>query len=289
MQSDFNTEPKRCLKRTSTNSVDRPTTNSRNATASKNMKIADFFTKSEKTSSDSAKKEASEIQFINKVSWKIIERENLSLRYGLLYSKSTAANLLCRCEKELQYNTGDLAKVKMFGKLIDIPRKQVAHGDAGLSYTFSGNTVPALPWTPLLREIRDHVSKATGYEFNFVLINRYKDGHDYMGEHKDDEKDLCQGYPIASLSLGQSRDFIFKHQDCRGGQKKSKSLGKGDVRTLDPVSILLEHGSLLLMEHPTNSFWYHSLPRRTRALGIRLNMTFRRMNAAYCKPVPGYS
>ncbi|GFR77074.1 alpha-ketoglutarate-dependent dioxygenase alkB-like protein 2, partial [Elysia marginata] len=163
----------------------------------------------------------------------------------------------------------------------------VAHGDTGLSYTFSGNTVPALPWTPLLKEIRAHVSEVTGYNFNFVLINRYKDGNDYIGEHKDDEKDLCPGYPIASLSLGQPRDFIFKHQDCRGSHKKNKS--KGETKTQEPVSVLLENGSLLLMEHPTNTFWYHSLPRRTRALGVRLNMTFRQMNPDYCKPVPGYS
>ena len=38
-----------------------------------------------------------------------------------------------------------------------------------------------------------------------------------MGEHKDDEKDLCQDYPIASLSLGQARDFVFKHQDKKRG------------------------------------------------------------------------
>ena len=79
-----------------------------------------------------------------------------------------------------------------------------------------------------------------------------------MGEHKDDEKDLCQGYPIASLSLGQPRDFIFKHQDSRGSLKKQKNQSQGGVKVLKPVTIQLEHGSLLLMEHPTNSYWYHS-------------------------------
>lgn len=105
---------------------------------------------------------------------------------------------------------------------------------------------------------------------------RYKDGKDYMGEHKDDEKDLQSGYPIASLSLGQTRDFVFKHQDSRG---------KNARRKIDTVTIQLEHGSLLLMKHPTNSYWYHSLPKRMKAEGLRINMTFRMMDKSHCKHV----
>ncbi|KAK3085133.1 hypothetical protein FSP39_024913 [Pinctada imbricata] len=89
-----------------------------------------------------------------------------------------------------------------------------------------------------------------------------------MGEHKDDEDDLVFGHPIASLTLGQPRDFIFRHGDSRGKNAKRK---------IDPVKIKLEDGSLLMMNYPTNSYWYHSLPPRKTAPGIRINMTFRLM------------
>ena len=46
-----------------------------------------------------------------------------------------------------------------------------------------------------------------------------------MGEHKDDEKELDPDVPIASISLGQARDFYFKHQDAR--PPKSKAINKG--------------------------------------------------------------
>ncbi|XP_070204502.1 DNA oxidative demethylase ALKBH2-like [Littorina saxatilis] len=164
----------------------------------------------------------------------------------------------------------------MFGKWVDIPRKQSAYGEPGLSYTFSGNTVPARPWIPSLTCIRDRISALSGFDFNFVLVNRYKDGCDYMGEHKDDEKDLADGHPIASLSLGQPRDFYFKHQDSRG---------KKATRKMDTVKLVLEHGGLLLMNPPTNRFWYHALPKRTRLSDVRINLTFRKMNPAMCKPV----
>jgi len=97
-----------------------------------------------------------------------------------------------------------------------------------------------------------------------------------MGEHKDDEKDLEQGYPIASLSLGQPRDFYFKHQDSRG---------KNATRKIDPVKLVLDHGGLLLMKAPTNQFWYHALPQRKRLKNVRINLTFRKMNPAMCRPL----
>ncbi|UYV71463.1 MYBL1 [Cordylochernes scorpioides] len=142
----------------------------------------------------------------------------------------------------------------------------VAFGEEGLTYTFSGVTVPALTWDPIILTIRDLVSELVGCQFNFVLLNRYKDGTDKIGEHRDDEKDLVPKAPIASLSLGAERDFIFRHVDARQG--------KADI---DPVTIPLTSGSLLVMRHPTNDVWYHSLPERRNVFSPRINLTFRVM------------
>jgi len=218
-------------------------------------------------SSNSAKK-------VKMFNWKTLSGENLNVVHTMLYNSNEARELLTRCENELSYFDEELAQVQIFGKWMQIPRKHVAHGDPSLTYTFSNNTIPARPWTALLTEVREVISQASGYDYNFVLINRYNGGSDYMGEHKDDEKDLCQDYPIASLSLGQTRDFVFKHQDKKRG-----------IRQVAPVKVPLKHGMLLLMHHPTNRFWYHSLPKRAKAHGVRINMTFRRMDPSKCKPV----
>ncbi|KAI8480630.1 Alpha-ketoglutarate-dependent dioxygenase alkB 2 [Branchiostoma belcheri] len=155
--------------------------------------------------------------------------ENFNCDYTVLYRPSVASTLFQACEEEFVYNTGDLAQVQIFGKYRDIPRKQVAFGDPGLSYRFSGVEIPARPWSPLLRTIKDRIQEVTGQEFNFVLINRYKDGLDYIGEHRDDEEGLVQNAPIASLSLGQKRDFIFKHCDARGKYKKRSEVSHKTV------------------------------------------------------------
>jgi alpha-ketoglutarate-dependent dioxygenase alkB family protein 2 len=81
---------------------------------------------------------------------------------------------------------------------------------------------------------------------------------------------LDKNTPIASLSFGQQRLFVLKHQDAR-----KKGTAK---RNVPPVKVELQHGSLLLMNPPTNSYWYHSLPPKKSAPGVRINMTFRKIN-----------
>ena len=37
----------------------------------------------------------------------------------------------------------------------------------------------------------------------------------------------------------------------------------------------LVHGSLLLMQGPTQHHWVHAVPKTSRAVGERINLTFR--------------
>jgi alkylated DNA repair dioxygenase AlkB len=105
----------------------------------------------------------------------------------------------------------------------------------------------------------------------FYKYFRYANGNDRIGEHRDDEEDLIPFHPIASISLGQQRDFRFRHVSLVS--KTAKTL----LTTPDPFNITLEHGSLLMMNSPTNTNWYHSLPIRKKILKPRINLTFRNM------------
>ncbi|XP_044131288.1 DNA oxidative demethylase ALKBH2 [Bufo gargarizans] len=200
--------------------------------------------------------------------WKRIREENLNCDYTSLFNKAEADEIFQQLEKDIVYFTGDLSKVQVYGKWHNVPRKQVTFGDEGLTYTFSGITLSPKPWIPVLNLIRERVQLVTGHSFNFVLINRYKDGNDHIGDHRDDEKELVPQSPIASVSFGACRDFVFRHRDSRG---------KNSVRTIEPVKLELEHGSLLMMNFPTNVYWYHSLPVRRKVLAARVNLTFRKM------------
>lgn len=136
-------------------------------------------------------------EFSNPVPWKKIEAEGLDCDYAQLFSKNEADYLFQKLEEEVVYLTGtkssfvltgdeagiewlcvsvpgEEATVQVFGKVYNIPRKQATYGDAGLTYTYSGMTRMACPWTPTLEHIRNAVTRTTGQMFNFVLVNRWE-------------------------------------------------------------------------------------------------------------------
>ncbi|CAH2074720.1 unnamed protein product, partial [Iphiclides podalirius] len=163
----------------------------------------------------------------DKLIWKSIKEDGLDLEYAVVMPKSIANSLFCELENTLEYFTGDLTKIKVFGKVYPLPRQQVAYGDPGITYTYSGITVPALAWPTPVLAIRDLLFTLKGILYDFVLVNRYKNGLDHMGEHRDNEPDLDPRFPIASVSLGQERPFVLKHRDSRkrGPDKRCISPG----------------------------------------------------------------
>jgi alkylated DNA repair dioxygenase AlkB len=138
------------------------------------------------------------------------------------------------------------------------PRLTALYADAGLTYTYSGVTYPALAWTEELDAIRRRVEAAAGAPLNSVLLNRYRDGKDSIGFHADDEPELGTNPLVPSVSFGAERRFVLRH-------KKSKKRIEYD----------LKHGSLLIMGGTAQHFWDHALPKTTQAVGERINLTFR--------------
>jgi len=179
-------------------------------------------------------------------------------------------------EKNLKFNSDEESTVVVRGKRFKIPRKQVAYGDKGTYYRFSGNNVNAICWIKdgkpcdkvcrVLLKIKKLVEDHTGHKYNFVLINRYNDGNDCIGFHKDDEKQLGDTPNISCISLGQARDFQLKAHNFKPQE------------TEDRITVNLSAGSLLVMNHPTNEKWKHSVPRRARVNRPRISLTFRKMH-----------
>lgn len=144
------------------------------------------------------------------------------------------------------------------GKQILTKRKVAWYADAPFKYTYSGTTKQASPWVEKLYQLKTIVEKKTGEQFNSCLLNLYRNGEEAMAWHSDGEKDLKKHGAIASLSLGAERKFSFKH---KASKKK--------------VSLLLEHGSLLVMRGTTQDYWQHCLPPMKRITKPRINLTFR--------------
>jgi alkylated DNA repair dioxygenase AlkB len=145
------------------------------------------------------------------------------------------------------------------GRYHRVPRLTAWYGEPEARYRYSGKLHEPRPWPPLLDEIRQCVVKEVGQPLNAVLLNYYRDGQDSMGWHSDAEPELGRDPLIASLNLGGSRRFDLR----RVG---STRIGH---------SLMLEHGSLLVMRGPTQHHWQHQVAKTRRSCAPRLNLTFR--------------
>jgi len=143
------------------------------------------------------------------------------------------------------------------------PRRIALYGELGQSYNFSGLSVPAVPFSALISDLRSRVEEHTSARFNAAFLNFYEDHNHSIGFHSDDEEELGVNPTIASLSFGETRVFTMRHKF------------RHDV---PDVNIPLLDGTLLLMKGETQRHWEHGIERQEEQCGPRLNLTFRLMN-----------
>jgi alkylated DNA repair dioxygenase AlkB len=147
----------------------------------------------------------------------------------------------------------------IYGRQVKTPRLTAWYGDEGVSYTYSGRQFLGLPWTKELLDIKARIEPITQTTFNSVLLNYYRDGNDSMGWHSDDEPELGINPIIASVNFGQERRF-----DLRKTTDHHKK-----------HSVVLADGSLLVMKGDLQHHWQHQVAKSKKAMGARINLTFR--------------
>ncbi|PJJ66585.1 alpha-ketoglutarate-dependent dioxygenase AlkB family protein [Chryseobacterium geocarposphaerae] len=150
---------------------------------------------------------------------------------------------------------------KMYDKMVLTPRLTAWYGDSQYNES-EENKQPANPWTPELLSLKERIEKEFGYRFNGVLLNLYRDNNDSVAWHRDKESRYGKRPVIASISLGQTRNFDFRKKD----HHQSK------------YSLPLPHGSLLIMKGDLQEHWEHRIAKSTISMKERINLTFRLIN-----------
>ena len=164
----------------------------------------------------------------------------------------SADDLLDWCERVPSWRS---ERIRMFGRAQTVPRQVAWYGDPGLAYRYSGLDHGACGWPEALVRLRRALSGSFVSGLNFVLLNRYRHGRDWMGWHRDDERAIAG--PVVSVSLGATRRLRL---DAGAGT----------------VAVDLEHGSVLVFDGAVR----HALMRTRRPVEQRFNLTFRRIDAA---------
>lgn len=146
--------------------------------------------------------------------------------------------------------------ITMFGRTVPTPRLTCWMGPH--AYTYSGVRNEPRPMIEPVRRLARALEHETGAVLDSCLANLYRDGSDSMGFHADDEPELGPEPTIASVSLGARRRFVLRHQG--DGQRWVWALGEGDV---------------LLMSGESQRDYRHAVPKTSRTVGARMNLTFR--------------
>ncbi|XP_033101940.1 alpha-ketoglutarate-dependent dioxygenase alkB homolog 3-like [Anneissia japonica] len=145
------------------------------------------------------------------------------------------------------------------------PRLTVWYGD--IRYKYSGVTQEATKsWHPVLEDLRERITKKTGLKFNSMLGNLYRDGHDSVAWHSDNEYSLGTNPTIASLSFGETRAFQLR---------KNPENFEDTYEFTDKKQINLTNGCLLLMKGAVQEDWQHRVPKEYHDRRMRINLTFR--------------
>ena len=151
--------------------------------------------------------------------------------------------------------------IRIGGREQPIPRLQAWFGDPGTNYGYSGIKLEPQPWTPTLAALKQRIEDYSDCRFNSMLANLYRNENDSVSWHADNEPELGENPTIASLSLGDSRDFELKHR-----QHKERKL-----------KLTLHHGDLLIMKGSLQHHWLHQVPKSKTPCKPRINLTFRRI------------
>ncbi len=126
-----------------------------------------------------------------------------------------------------------------------------------------------LPFNNFVNNLAKLLSNKFGCEFNHVLIQLYRNGNDYIGEHSDKTLDIVPGTPIVNYTIGATR-FM---------QLKSKT-------TDEKHYIGLSNNSLFVLGLESNAKYYHLIKQDKRIpsekldeelvnSGQRISFTFR--------------
>lgn len=178
----------------------------------------------------------------------------LRYRDGFL-GEHEARQLLDLLLDEVQF---ERPAIRLFGRTHSLPRAVAYYGDPGCHYRYSGIVHPARPWLPPLAALRGRLAADLGISCNAVLVTLYRDGRDRIGWHRDDERDLVPGAPVAGISVGASRRMLLRP-------------GPGQPST--PLE--LRSGSVLVLSGDALR-WQHAIPP-ARTAGVRVSLTYRRV------------
>lgn len=156
--------------------------------------------------------------------------------------------------------------IEVYNKIVNPKRECQFFSNDAKHYSFSGAKAASKPLTDelslLLKKVKNVFQDG---KYNGILVNRYLDQSENIGQHSDDERELGDAGVVA-LVFGSTRVFRI-HRKYRDDKNKLKTKIEKDIE--------LPHGSLVWMEGDFQKEFKHSVPSFKAPKGPRISFTFR--------------
>jgi alkylated DNA repair dioxygenase AlkB len=143
---------------------------------------------------------------------------------------------------------------RMYDRMVLEPRMVVG---------WSGPTLAALPEP--LDEMRVKLSERYRVDFDSVGINLYRDGHDGVAWHGDNNRKTMHDPLVATVSLGERRRFLMRPGTAGSPTHRFRPGG----------------GDLLVMGGNCQHSWQHTVPKEPSGAGARMSVTIRHLREGW--------
>eukprot|EP01084_Bolivina_argentea_P278926 476734_1 len=209
--------------------------------------------------------------------------------------KLNPSKLLSQIENESEYIPRSKMTFTIYGKTMELPRDKQFYGDTLQNgykplYRYGGNYLPKVYDFPkTLKMLRDKVKE---YQYcNHCVLNRYKNGTDYIGFHRDKTKDFLVNSGVIILSFGTERILRFKRDDniikkiiLKANNNNNDKVEIDMIKKLPKlVNLRLKSGSLCFVGDKTNTYYKHSIVKQSKNVikGKRISLTLRNIHTQF--------
>jgi len=144
--------------------------------------------------------------------------------------------------------------------------------DASSGYEYSGQIIPAQPLTCYMMNLLGLLQEEYGVAFNGLLVNRYRDGTNYVSPHGDNEKGLDQSAGVVIVSWGAKR--LFRLRENAPTQRPADPVVFKGVETR-------AYYALQMAGERFQKDLKHEVPQQKRVTGERVSITARLHLPAY--------
>tara|TARA_Y100000389_G_scaffold199991_1_gene239515 strand:- start:9015 stop:9593 length:579 start_codon:yes stop_codon:yes gene_type:complete len=186
----------------------------------------------------------------------IISTDSSSL---VIHSLKDSGYIVDNSVSDIKPLLNDYPEIIVYGRRCKQRRSIGFFSDESVGYKYSGQMEKAQPLTENLRLLLNYINNKFESDFNGILVNKYRDGNDYISEHSDNEKEISDK-GVISVSYGAVRKFRIRN-------KITKKIIK---------NIPTENYQIIEMAGNFQKEFLHGIPIEKKVKDERISFTFRK-------------